>query len=777
LNPLSATTPDELLTATQGTIEEISGKQYFEEMAQIACRRLYEQYPQSIALARMYVTVPMAALPGKNAAWVRNLALAKGIASELTDSTRIISLVGTAGRLPAWNDRHASEGHIGIPMTSASFIDAIPMMSRLMGSLGGGLSWIDGEDAAMVISRLGTVAGTFYVADAATEIDAKGRKIIPAADFVAEQGIKTVFGLGGAFASGQLLVELVFCSEPVPLEVVSAFQAPFLRFKSASARVLKHVFCDGTEVRPAETAGAVSDAAHGGSQVGEPSSEEPQHLARLLAEKQRELATLNGLYLELESQLEDRTRSLKLILDSTGDGLLLIDLDGSPYGERTASLDRWLGAPAPCQKAWDYLFGKDSAEAISFEMNLSQIADDTLPFDVVASQMPRQFTRADRTYEVGYRQVSKPGQPQRILLLVRDISSRIAAEQAATRARELHAVVGNILRDQRGFHNFVDETSGLIEQIGASRELAQQLRDLHTLKGNTAIFGFESLSKLVHELEGTQIAEAQPLADQQLQALRHAWSDALSMVADFVRRGDGIEISVHEHDDFLRQLLSGVDAEKLAAVARSWRHEPVAPVLRRLGAQAERIAEKLGKRVKVSIKDVGLRVPVDATRNCWSSLVHLVRNAVDHGIEPTEQRIACGKPPEGQIALTAGVDADRLIVTIADDGRGVDWEAVRAQARSGGLPSESYDDLLAAVFEDGCSTCSEATEISGRGVGLSAVRAAYRAVSGDVELESAAGVGTAVRAWIPCGVACQNPPFAADWRAESPHGSGQTSTL
>src|SRR5512144_2112177 len=98
-----------------------------------------------------------------------------------------------------WNDRRNSQGHVGIPLATSDFIEAIPMMSRLLKELGMGLDWIDSNDTSMVARALGSSSGLFYVPDAALEIDAKGRKVIAGQDFVKTHGVKTVFGMGGAF--------------------------------------------------------------------------------------------------------------------------------------------------------------------------------------------------------------------------------------------------------------------------------------------------------------------------------------------------------------------------------------------------------------------------------------------------------------------------------------------------------------------------------------------------------------------------------------------------
>ena len=142
----------------------------------------------------------------------------------------------------------------------------------------------------------------------ATEVDVKGRKIIPAADFVQEHGVKTVFGVGGAFASGQILVVLVFASEEVPMEVVEHFRDPFLRFKAATATTLQSVFSDGIS-RDVEKPQPTSPQQTTPSTDANLENVSREELVRMVAKNRAELAAINDLYLGLEWQLEERTRA------------------------------------------------------------------------------------------------------------------------------------------------------------------------------------------------------------------------------------------------------------------------------------------------------------------------------------------------------------------------------------------------------------------------------------------------------------------------------------
>ena len=183
-----------------------------EEAAQVLATALYTHFAESAILARVYVTVPFAALPPPTRAFVQAL---PGATASLTGTTPVLSLVGTQGQEVEWNDRRKSRQHAAIPLISAEFVDGIPMIARLLRELGVPLDWIDSQDALRLVSTIGRTVGLFYVEDAVRAMDDRGRKIIPAVDFVFAYNVKSVFGTGGAYAGGQMLVVVVFCRDPV----------------------------------------------------------------------------------------------------------------------------------------------------------------------------------------------------------------------------------------------------------------------------------------------------------------------------------------------------------------------------------------------------------------------------------------------------------------------------------------------------------------------------------------------------------------------------------
>ena len=233
--------------ATESTIRElwsgiesrVRGATSLEEGAQALATELYTQFAESVVLARVFLTVRLDGLPGDVRAFVENLARSAGKTGPLHGLLPVLSLVGTRGQEAAWNARRSSRGHQAIPLMSAAFVGAIPMISRLFREIGVPLTWIDSDDAQLIATAVGHSGGLFFVPEAESAVDDHGRKIIAAQDFVSAHGVKTVFGTGGAYARGQLLVIVVFCRDRVARTTAERFLALTDLFKGQTASLVQ----------------------------------------------------------------------------------------------------------------------------------------------------------------------------------------------------------------------------------------------------------------------------------------------------------------------------------------------------------------------------------------------------------------------------------------------------------------------------------------------------------------------------------------------------------
>jgi len=166
------------------------------------------------------------------------------------------------------------------------------------------------------------------------------------------------------------------------------------------------------------------------------------------------------------------------------------------------------------------------------------------------------------------------------------------------------------------------------------------------------------------------------------------------------------------------------------------------------------ISNDTGKTVALKVEGAEISVDRAILENLASPLVHIIRNAVDHGIEPPGKRVEANKPPGGTITINAYIKKNRVIIEVSDDGGGIDREKVIAKAIRMGVPAEriramSDEDVLMLVCTPGLSVKEEVTEISGRGVGMDVVKSSVESFGGGLRIESERGLGTKVIMELP----------------------------
>jgi two-component system chemotaxis sensor kinase CheA len=184
------------------------------------------------------------------------------------------------------------------------------------------------------------------------------------------------------------------------------------------------------------------------------------------------------------------------------------------------------------------------------------------------------------------------------------------------------------------------------------------------------------------------------------------------------------------------------------------RMAPVGEVFDRFPRAVRDLARQLEKRVRLEIEGADIELDRAILEELPKVLLHLLRNAVDHGIEAPAARKKAGKPAEGRIRLSARRDRNTVMISVADDGRGIDEAAVRARARELGWGEEAEaPDLLRILGRPGLSTRREVSDVSGRGVGFDAVIHQVRALGGSTELRAPPDGGTMIVLKLPMSLA------------------------
>jgi two-component system chemotaxis sensor kinase CheA len=367
----------------------------------------------------------------------------------------------------------------------------------------------------------------------------------------------------------------------------------------------------------------------------------------------------------------------------------------------------------------------------------------------------------------------------RLMLCVRDVTElRKLAAEASEQRRRLD-MIGEILAvSEEKFHHFIESSAGFVSEneriIRKHSEadhaaIAELFRNMHTIKGNARTYNLQHLTNVVHETERSYHELRQPDADRswdqehlmrELTRVREAIESYAKINEQSLGRkgkgqandaGNAGRYVMVDKDDIQQTLnmLERTDAAELHAL-QSMR-DALRRTLRALGSQSVHdalsgvldslpsLASELGKPAPaVRIDDNGYRLRGQAGGTLSNVFMHLLRNSIDHGIEPAEVRGAQGKTPAGTIDIEVGVDSGALQITLSDDGRGLALERIRGIAQERGWIGNDdtlSDEAVAEfIFRPGFSTAETVTEVSGRGVGMDAVRDFLRRENGSIEL-------------------------------------------
>lgn len=447
--------------------------------------------------------------------------------------------------------------------------------------------------------------------------------------------------------------------------------------------------------------------------------------------------------------LASANAEMRLVLDNVGQGFLNVDIQGRLAATRSAITTRWFGEPLSGDTLWSWLSRHDAHFAAMLDVSWQQLVDGFLPVELSIEMLPKRLTLDDRSFGFEYQPVlGADGQPVKLVVVISDITAKLHAERAEANQRELTQVFERIQRDRAGFLQFWDDAVALVRELRAGVE--HELRTLHTLKGNSLIFGVRSVADRCHALESELQESGERASPSQIEEVCGAWDAFTERVRSLIETDTRyLAVSKEDYSDLTEAVRRRTAHQELSMMLDTWRNERTATNFARMADQAQRLGERIGKQLTVEIEHNDVRLDPQRFAPLWSALVHAVRNAIDHGLETPSEREAAGKVALATLRLTSRIVDDHTILEISDDGRGINWDKLRDKAKAQGLAHASQADLEAALFSDGVSTRDEVSEVSGRGVGMGAVKQICEQLGGAISIASERGRGTRFTFQIP----------------------------
>lgn len=298
---------------------------------------------------------------------------------------------------------------------------------------------------------------------------------------------------------------------------------------------------------------------------------------------------------------------------------------------------------------------------------------------------------------------------------------------------------------------------------GAIHQFKKAMPQMAALDANTIVARLaEANSRVSQELQQLLARGAGHVPQDRLEAMIGRFHDELQaeLSAQQVSNAEEITLNVLSIEEIRKRFQKNIErleqlSSRLQSGAMSFRMLPISHLFDRFPAQVREVARQVGKKVRLDVSGGDTELDKVLINKLGDPLIHIMRNAVDHGIEDAEERRAAGKPEVGRITLRAYYQGSHAVIEVSDDGRGIDQKRVLDKAVSVQLVSAERaatitgPEILELIFEPGFSTAGKVSALSGRGVGMDVVKTAVNQVQGSVAIESVLGVGTSIRIKLP----------------------------
>lgn len=503
-----------------------------------------------------------------------------------------------------------------------------------------------------------------------------------------------------------------------------------------------------------------------------------------LEAQNEELSSSKQRLQEAQAKLLRSDRSIRNLLDNAGQGFLTFGPEmqvDEEYSRECRSIFRreLAGLPFP------ELLAQGDDEQRKFLESLLQrlfIEKDPAKRAMYMPLLTEELTLFGRTIKLEYKIIPVEDGKEAIMAVLTDITEKRELESQVEVERNILKMVVKVIVGYGDFTDCVRDFKLFYEvelpEILRSDEtikakLLSIYRDVHTYKGNFSQFGLPHITKRLHEAE-SQLSEwlkqADSLSSNDLAACIAGLNAASWLDDDFAVLQSVIGDSFFNQEELLMidksrimdiekkmlALLSPNECKLLLPELRRLRYKPFKELLKGYPDYVRSLADRMERYVAPVLLD-GDDFPADTEKyyDFSRSLVHVFRNIIDHAVDTPDERTKLGKEEYAGIVVRATLQQGNIVVDIADDGRGIDTAVIRRKAVEKGIATEQAaaamtdDEALMLIFHDEFSTKDEVSDISGRGIGLAAVKAEVAKLGGTIFVRSESGRGTIFRFVLP----------------------------
>jgi len=496
-----------------------------------------------------------------------------------------------------------------------------------------------------------------------------------------------------------------------------------------------------------------------------------------IEEANDELAQLND---GLEQTVVLRTQSIRNLLDNAGQGFLSFGSDLLIHHEYSSECTRIFTRDIHGLKFTQLISPDDAGQENFLASLLIKLLNNNDPLfrEIYLPLLPAEVIIDSNVISIEYKLIdSGNGLESYCMVILTDITNHRTLETKIEQERNLLKMVVNIVLNYVDFNQTTKDYTSFCEtrlqeifnsKATLSDKVTDIFRHIHTFKGSFGQFGLRNVVTNLHDLE-TQIEMlkktivSHELSIDEVQDFFAEFSlltwldeditelqDILGQ--DFFSKDDELVINGNkllEIEKKIETILTPVECKILIPELRKLRYKSFDLLLKSYPEYVANLANRLEKSVYVSItQEDPILVNPDRFYDFTKSLVHIFRNAVDHGLESVDERLEVGKEESGKITCSISETEKQIFLSITDDGRGIDAENLRNKAVDSGLRTiedvklMTDQEAIQLIFEDGLSTKEDVSDLSGRGVGLAAVLSEMNKLGGSVVVTTELGAGS-----------------------------------
>ncbi|MDA8792480.1 ATP-binding protein [Bacteriovoracaceae bacterium] len=441
------------------------------------------------------------------------------------------------------------------------------------------------------------------------------------------------------------------------------------------------------------------------------------------------------------AELDKEKKSMELILNSVDQGLVAVDFEGNFVGNISEACKKILQTDISGKNIKDVLLDTKT----DWEELLGMIKEEAIPLDSLFSLLPSELNLNQKYITIEYGPIYEGDNLTSLLLVFSDITERKLFEDQKNQEIVKNQALVKILSAKSDFMECFDLVESL--KVTHIKEVSVK-RILHTLKGALAYLDLKDLSQLCHDCESEFIEQgfSEELLNQCISKIEtglNSFIEENNKILKIDKNRKVIEIKLEELNETIKDIGQVSSNYDLVAKLDNLMMTNLEDEFNWLNEAYLKTGEKLMKELNPIQFVSDSKIISYVYNDLFKSLLHLVKNVVDHGIETPDIREMIGKEANGNLKITMSEDEKFYNLEFKDDGNGIDLEKIKSKLTEKNLPiPEGKNDLINMIFKDEFSTADKVTDLSGRGVGLAAIKEELEKFDGSIICDSVEGEGS-----------------------------------